>query len=173
MVSSHVWWSMSSHELPIIHDVWPWYNYISAIYDVYLWSVVSALDPVSAISVGPRPIASPTGRQVSGVVGPAVRHLDWGMELVEGDHGLRGQHTEHQLPNHVFIVEYRLVNPMTINVFLLFASLSFRPSWYRHRHLPDYYYYSTVRCRYRHLTPRRDTNRALDNGAVTLVYDYK
>ena len=84
--------------------------------------------PVLAISVGPRPIASPTGRQVCGVVGPAVRQLDWEMELVEGDHGLRGQHTEHRLSNHVFIVEYRLVNPMTINVFLLFASLSFRPS---------------------------------------------
>ena len=83
---------------------------------------------MSAISVGPRPIASPTGRQVCGVVGPGVRQLDWWMVLVEGDHGLRGHHTEHRLPNHVFIVEYRLANPMTINVFLLFASLSFRRS---------------------------------------------
>ena len=48
--------------------------------------------------------------------------LDWGMELVEGDHGLRGQHREHRLPN-VFIVEYRCVILMTIHVFLLFASL--------------------------------------------------
>ena len=83
---------------------------------------------MSVISVDPRPLTSPTGRQVCGVVGPAVRQLDWGLELVEGDHGLRGQHKEHQLPNHVFIVEYRLVNPMTINVFTLFTSLSFRPS---------------------------------------------
>ena len=30
---------------------------------------------------------------------------------------------------------------------------------------------TTVRCRYRHLTSQRDTNRALDNGAVTLVYE--
>ena len=89
---------------------------------------VPVVKPVSAISVGPGPIASPAGRQVCGVVGPAVRQLDWGMELVEGDHRLRGQHTEHRLPNHVFIVEYRLANPMTINVVLLFASLSFRPS---------------------------------------------
>ena len=120
--------------------------------------------------VGPRPIASRTGRQVSGVVGPAVRQLDWGMELVEGDHG-RGQHQKYRLSNHVFIVEYRLLNPMMIN--LLFASQSFRPSWYWHHHLPDYYmyYYSTVRCRYRHLTPRHDTNIALDNGAMTLVYE--
>ena len=54
------------------------------------------LESVSAIRVGPRPIASPTGRQVCGVVGPAIRQLDWGMELVEGDHGLRGQHTGHR-----------------------------------------------------------------------------
>ena len=79
---------------------------------------------VSAISDDPRPIATPMGRQVCGVVGPAVRQLDWGMELVEGDHGLQGQHKEHRLPNHVFIVEYRLVNLMTINVFSLFASMT-------------------------------------------------
>ena len=86
--------------------------------------------PVSAISVDPRLIVSPTGRLVCGIVGPAVRQLDWGMELEEGVQGLRGQHREQRLPNHVFIVKYRLevVNPMTINVFLLFASLLFRPS---------------------------------------------
>ena len=60
-------------------------------------------NPVSAISVDPRPITSRMGRQVFEVVGPSVRQLDWGMELVEGDHGLLGQHTEHRLPNHVFI----------------------------------------------------------------------
>ena len=73
-------------------------------------------------------ISSPTARHVFEVVGLAVRQLDWGMELVEGDHGLRSQHKEHRLPNHVFIGEYRFVNPMTINIFLLFASLSFKPS---------------------------------------------
>ena len=66
------------------------------------------------------------GRQVCGVVGRAVRQVDWGMELVEDHgvrgqhkehHGLRGQHKEHRLPNQVFIVEYRIVNPMTIHVF--------------------------------------------------------
>ena len=30
---------------------------------------------------------------------------------------------------------------------------------------------TAIRCRYRHLTPRHDSNRALDNGAVTLVYE--
>ena len=39
---------------------------------------------------------------------------------MEGDHGLRGQHKEHRLPNNVFMVEYRLVNPMTINVTLVY-----------------------------------------------------
>ena len=82
------------------------------------------LQSVSAISVGPRPIASPTGRQICGVVGPVVRQLDWGMELVEADHGLQGQHTEHRLPNR----RISTCNPMPINIFLLFASLSFRPS---------------------------------------------
>ena len=43
-----------------------------------------------------RPITSSTGRQVCGVVGPAVRQLDRGMELVEGDHRLHGQHKEHR-----------------------------------------------------------------------------
>ena len=46
------------------------------------------LKPVSAISVDPRPTASPTGRQVWQVVGPAVRQLDWGMKLVKGDRGV-------------------------------------------------------------------------------------
>ena len=44
---------------------------------------------MSAISVDPRPTASPTGRQVCQVVGPAVRQLDWGMKVVKGDRGVR------------------------------------------------------------------------------------
>ena len=44
-----------------------------------------ALLAVSAISVGPRPTASPTGRQVCQVVGPPIRQLDWGMKLVKSD----------------------------------------------------------------------------------------
>ena len=51
--------------------------------------------------VGLRPITSSMVRQVCGVVGPAVRQLDWGMELVEGDHRLQGQHKEHRFPSHV------------------------------------------------------------------------
>ena len=48
-----------------------------------------AVTPVTAISVDPSARGRLLHRQVFEVVGPAVRQLDWGMELVEGDHGLR------------------------------------------------------------------------------------
>ena len=66
-----------------------------------------------------RPIGSPTGRHFFEVVGPVVRQLHLTGAGMEGDHGL---HKEHRLPN-VFIVEYRLVNPMTIGVFLMFVMM--------------------------------------------------
>ena len=75
--------------------------------------------PVSALSVDPsaigrRPTGSQTGRQLCQVVGPAVRQLDWGMNVVEGVEGraFRTQDVEHRSPN----------------VFIVLASLSFRPS---------------------------------------------
>ena len=75
------------------------------------------LASVSAISVDPRPTASPTGRQLCQVVGQAVRQLDWGDAVDERGSRSAGQDVEHRPPN-VFIVEYRLVNPMTIHVVL-------------------------------------------------------
>ena len=57
---------------------------------------------------------SQTGRQLCQVVGPAVRQLDWWMKVVEGVEGcaFRTQDVEHRSPN----------------VFIVLASLSFRPS---------------------------------------------
>ena len=69
---------------------------------------------MSALSVDPRPTGSQTGRQLCQVVGPAVRQLDWGMKVVEGVEGcaFRTQDVEHRSPD----------------VFIVLASLSFRPS---------------------------------------------
>ena len=87
----------------------------------YTLGAVSALsvDPSAPVGprptpVGPRPTGLQTGRQLCQVVGPAVRQLDWGMKVVEGVEGcaFRTQDVEHRPPN----------------VFIVLASLSFRPS---------------------------------------------
>ena len=56
-------------------------------------------------------------------------------------------------------------------LFLLSASRSSRPSWYWHRHIPDYYY-STVRCRYRYLPLRRDTNITTTEPWITVPWHW-
>ena len=76
------------------------------------------LVPVSALSVDPsargRLVRKRADSQLCQVVGPAVRQVDWGMKVVEGVEGcaFRTQDVEHRSPN----------------VFIVLASLSFRPS---------------------------------------------
>ena len=134
------------------------------------FSIQLASQSVSAISVDP----SARGRQLRQRADNSVMLLARRSDNLTGDEvGERGSRSAGQdvaakiclSSNIELLIRWRST------LILLSASPSSRPSWYWHRYLPDYYY-STVRCRYRHLPLRRDTNITTTEPWITVPWHW-